>query len=593
MRKIKIIYDQKPNQERKDYFFLVVLLKVLGIVSVFFIGSSESLALADVLETNDGLEFFDYPEQAEDDSKGLDISKRSLIPARNSLLENSQFKDFSSWNYIVYTGNNYYINRSSDKLGPKKENGFQHVLSPIFGNNQVELKALGNNSFFVYLSPSAAENRIEYARPGFNLYTNVNNLIPGHQYEVALTANTVLGIGEPIAKYSINMHDQYGNFFNVGDNDWIIVDTAPQDRNIKFTATENRMRFSLSFDIASSQSRGVAQVKISNLTFIDVTSAGTPVIDPVMDSSQIITGTGQVGDYITVKKLNGDEIGQSTVVDSSGKWALEIKKGQLKADESIVAIAVQPESDQSATSIPERIGHDPLLDFTPTPIEVKFIPNDQEPTQGTIVGTVPEESSGVNVTVMNEQNQKIGTVVTDENGHFSLVVDRDTTDIPVLITAIQEGKKESKPASAIIDKADSKLAVLQLNAPILYFGTQKISTKNETYFGVPLGILSVKDFRVKGRQTPWKLTARYTKYESQLPGKLVYKNSEAEREITDEDQLIYNATISDIEREKNLSLPWSAEKKIGFFLKVDAGMAKKGTYESSITWTVQNTPTPK
>lgn len=122
----------------------------------------------------------------------------------------------------------------------------------------------------------------------------------------------------------------------------------------------------------------------------------------------------------------------------------------------------------------------------------------------------------------------------------------------------------------------------------------KISSIEKNYpLQVKTGDLSVRDLRGTGKQ--WSMTAKMVKVltntsnNSQLPEGMYYVNNGKEQVMKLNQAILIQDTTTTTTNSVILSEKWGTSTN-SFFVKTVGGQAKRGTYQGTIEWTLQDVP---
>ena len=183
----------------------------------------------------------------------------------------------------------------------------------------------------------------------------------------------------------------------------------------------------------------------SNQVVTDTIAPDAPPINPVESGATNVTGTGNLGDTITVTFPNGNTA--TGTVDNDGNWTVDVPADTpLNADDVITATATDESgntSTESSVTVTDTVAPDaPVID-----------PVDEGATTVTGTGT-----PGDNVTVtFPDGNTATGTV--DNDGNWTVDVPEGTTvnkgDVITATATDEAGNTSDESSVTVTGKADN------------------------------------------------------------------------------------------------------------------------------------------
>ncbi|WP_348919942.1 Ig-like domain-containing protein [Enterococcus rotai] len=237
---------------------------------------------------------------------------------------------------------------------------------------------------------------------------------------VVVTAPTVTNVtGSSATGYTVTGIADAGNTVTIKNTGGLDIGSALTDSNGEFTviipigsATPSEQLKAIASDADGNQSSATPFT-----TPADPVVIPAPIVTSVSGTSATgytITGTAVAGDTVSIKKLNGTEIG-SALVDGSGNYTVTLPVGAALPLEQLRAIDSDGAGHQSAaTSFVTPA--DP--EFVAAPIVTSVVGNSQ--TGYTVTGTA---TAGDTVSLRNLAGTELGTGVVDSNGGFSIELD--------------------------------------------------------------------------------------------------------------------------------------------------------------------------
>jgi hypothetical protein len=180
--------------------------------------------------------------------------------------------------------------------------------------------------------------------------------------------------------------------------------------------------------------------KATTATVNGTAEVATPSINGVMEGDTTVTGTGTAGQTVVIRDSKGGELGRGTV-NEDGTYSIDLSRAAI-GDESITATqydAVGNESDPSATTVQAAA------------VEVPK-PGVDEVREGTTTITGTGEA-GNTITVYDVDGNSIGTGTVNEDGTYSVTIDRPAVADEILqVTQTDADGNESKAKIVVVEE---------------------------------------------------------------------------------------------------------------------------------------------
>jgi glucan-binding YG repeat protein/methionine-rich copper-binding protein CopC len=309
----------------------------------------------------------------------------------------------------------------------------------IAGNEEYDTNSDG--TFSIPLTLSEGENSVYVqVRDNFNRTHTVtkhiillqkDNGLPAAPVvdEVTDQSTSITGTAEPGSNIKIMVGDQVIGEGAVNEDGRFSIEIAKQKADTELVLT------------AEDESGNVSEEVV--VTVKDATPPGKPFIDEVTDQSTSITGTAEPGSNIKI--MVGDQLIGEGTVNEDGRFFIEIPKQQAGTELNILA------EDENGNVSEEVVVT--VKDATPPGKPVI----DEVTDQSTSITGTAEPGSNIKIMV---GDQLIGEDSVNEDGRFSIEIEKQKAGTELVITAEDESGNVSEEVLLTVAEAPAPIMLM-------------------------------------------------------------------------------------------------------------------------------------